>query len=252
VLSVIAATSARSIVKFINLAMSVFQLVNAVLSFTRILPILGTLLRFVWSVLAANPIAIVILAVTGLAMVVYNNFEVIVGYISAAWDRITSVFEIGFFDGLFQLWLEGWQGFGNTIIGLIRAITPDFLLPDSFKNLELTSATDRKKRLDSGEEKSLAQLQQEQQQEPAAQERRAVTAGQKPLRGRGPEAPGGGGIFTASQAAQVQKAAGFQAIENTIRLQIDGDGRLKVKDIAPGSTNTKINVMTGPLNTGGL
>ncbi len=242
----------RGVSTFIEIIDSVTGLIKAVVSLIEVLPVLAVLLKFVWAVLAENPIAIVILAVTALAMVVYNNFDAIVGYISAAWDRITSVFEIGFFDGLFQLWLEGWQGFGNTIIGLIKAITPDFLLPDSFKNFELTSATDRKKRLDSGEEKSIAQVQQEQQQEPAALERRAVMTGQKPLRGAGPPSTGDGSIFTAAQAAQAQKAGGFQAIENTIRLQIDGDGRLKVKDIASGAPNTKINVMTGPLNMGGL
>ncbi|EYC52889.1 hypothetical protein AZ34_11845 [Hylemonella gracilis str. Niagara R] len=241
VFSILTVVSAPTVVAFVSLIVTVGKLTWAVVSFTRILPVLAVLLRFVWGVLAANPIAAIIMVVATLAMVVYNNFGKIVDYISGAWKRIKSVFEIGFFDGLFQLWLEGWQAFGNAIIGIIKAITPDFLLPESFKNFQFTFATDRANRLQNGEEKSLAQMQAEQPKQ------------QFPLTlSRGPAAPTTGGIFTAAQAAQAQAGVQRQAIQNTIRLQIDGDGRPKVKEISSGSANTKISVGTGHQLLGAL
>lgn len=241
VFSVLTVISAPTVLAFLSLISTVGKLAWTVLSFTRVLPVLAVLLKFVWGVLAANPIGAFIMVVVTLAMIVYNNFGKIVAYITGTWKRIKSAFEIGFFDGLFQYWLEGWQTFGNVIVGFIKAITPDFLLPEAFKKFEFSFATDRAGRLQSGEEKSLTQRLAEQPKQ------------QLPLTlSKGPAAPVPGGIFTAAQAAQVQAGVQRQAIQNTIRLQIDGDGKPKVKEVTAGSANTKISVGTGHQLLGAL
>lgn len=104
---------------------------------------LMTALRFVWALFAANPIGLVIVAIAALAGVIYANWDNIVSYVSGAWERIKSVFDVGFFSGMFQIWLEGWQAFGNAILGIIKTVIPDFLLPDSFKNFNFSFASDR-------------------------------------------------------------------------------------------------------------
>lgn len=93
--------------------------------------------------LLASPWGIVIAAAALLAVVIYNNWDNIVGYVTDAWDRIKGVFEKDWFSGLLQFWLEVWQGFGNSIVGIIKNLVPDFLMPDKLKNFRFTFAEDR-------------------------------------------------------------------------------------------------------------
>lgn len=93
--------------------------------------------------LLASPWGIAIAAVAALALIVYNNWDKIVGYVSGAWDRIKGVFEKDWFSGLLQGWLEVWQGFGNSIVGILKSLVPDFLMPDSLKNFQFEFASKR-------------------------------------------------------------------------------------------------------------
>lgn len=109
-------------------------------------PLMGAV-RAVWAVMVANPIGVLIAAVVGLAVIVYQNWDNIVAYVSAAWDRIKLVFDAGFFDGIIQVWLEAWQGLANGILGIIKTILPDKLMPDALKNFNFSFATDRATRI---------------------------------------------------------------------------------------------------------
>lgn len=162
-------------------------------NFTGIIPLAMRSLSGLWSVMLANPIGLLVAAVIGLAVIIYKNWDNIVQYVSDAWERIKAVFQVSFFDGLFQVWLEGWQAFGNAILGIVKTITPDFLLPDSIKKFQFTFAADRAKNV------------------------------------------------TAAQAAQSQR----QDIRNTVRLEIDAEGRPRVKEMRAGSDNTTIDVSSG-------
>ncbi|MFN4328300.1 MAG: hypothetical protein ACK4FF_05435 [Limnobacter sp.] len=166
---------------------------------TRVIPLLTTSFRFLWALMAANPIGLVVAAVAGLAVAMYKNWDKIVAYVDNAWERIKSAFDVGFFDGMIQIWLEQWQGLANGILGLIKSITPDFLMPEAMKNFEFTFATDRAK-----------------------------------------------GLGSAAAAAQAQK----QEIKNTIKLEIDAQGRPKVVDMKNGSDQTTLDVSAGLYMTG--
>lgn len=161
---------------------------------TRVIPVLTASFRFLWALLAANPIGLLVTAVVGLAAAMYQNWDKIVAYVGNAWDRIKSTFDVGFFDGMIQIWLEQWQGLANGILGMLKSVTPDFLMPDAMKKLQFTFATDR------------------------AQD-----------------------LTSAASAAQAQK----QEIKNTIKLEIDSQGRSRVVDMKSGSDQTTLDVSAG-------
>lgn len=91
----------------------------------------------------ASPWGIVIAAVAALGLIIYNNWDKIVGYVTEAWARIKGVFEKDWFSGLLQFWLEVWQGFGNSIVGIIKSLVPDFLMPEALKNFQFEFASKR-------------------------------------------------------------------------------------------------------------
>lgn len=70
----------------------------------------------------ANPIVLVIAAIAAGVYLIYKNWDGIADYFSGMWARIKAVFEVNFFDGLIQLYLESWQALGNGIIGVIKNI----------------------------------------------------------------------------------------------------------------------------------
>jgi len=111
------------------------------------LPYLMTAFRAVWAVVAANPIGLVVAAIAGLAYVVYSNWDSIVSYVEGAWGRIKSVFDVGFFDGLIQVWLESWQALANGILGIVKSIVPDRWMPKALQDFNFTFATNREQRL---------------------------------------------------------------------------------------------------------
>lgn len=114
---------------------------------TGVIPTVTALAKIFFSVLAANPIGLLVLAIAGLAVIVYQNWDGIVAYVSAAWERIKAVFGTGFFSGLIQLWLEEWQALGNGILGIIKSVLPDRWMPKALKDFNFTFATDRAVRL---------------------------------------------------------------------------------------------------------
>lgn len=93
--------------------------------------------------LLASPWGIAIAAVALLGVMIFNNWDKIVGYVTEAWGRIKGVFEKDWFSGLLQFWLEVWQGFGNSIVGIIKSLVPASLLPDSLKNFQFEFASKR-------------------------------------------------------------------------------------------------------------
>lgn len=108
---------------------------------------LATALRAVWALMLANPIGVLVAAVAGLAVVVYSNWDAIVAYVSAAWERIKSVFEVSFFDGVWQAALEGFQALLNGVLGMLKSVLPSFAMPKAFEQFQFQFATDRAQRL---------------------------------------------------------------------------------------------------------
>lgn len=147
-----------ALVVFMNAGaiMAMFQMGGAVLRLVGFLggPLLGVL-RAVWALMMANPISLLIAAVVGLGVIIYQNWDNIVGYISSAWDRIKAVFDVGFFSGIIQVWLEAWQGMANGILGIIKTILPDSLMPEAMKNFQFSFASDRASNLAGGGRPSL-------------------------------------------------------------------------------------------------
>lgn len=177
-----------------NLGASIGMLIWRVGNFTGVIPLAMRALSGLWSVMLANPIGLLVAAVIGLAVIIYKNWDSIVQYVSDAWDRIKAVFDVGFFDGLIQLWLESWQAMANGILGIIKSLVPDSWMPDAMKKFQFTFAADRAQN-----------------------------------------------VTTAAAAAQAQK----QDIKNTVRLEIDAEGRPRVKEMRAGSQNTTIDVSAG-------
>lgn len=118
-------------------------LMRSLLAVRSAVMFLGSALKGVFRLLLANPIVLVIAAIAGAVYLIYKNWDGIVSYLSDMWGRIKAVFEVGFFSGLFQIWLEAWQGFGNLVLGVVRELTPDWLMPDKLRNFRFTFAEER-------------------------------------------------------------------------------------------------------------
>jgi hypothetical protein len=99
--------------------------------------VMGSLFRL----MLANPFVLLAAAVIALGLIIYKNWDKIVAYIKGAWDRIKAAFGDGFFTGMFTLWLEGWKAFGNAILGIVKTIIPDSLMPDWLKNFSFGGTT---------------------------------------------------------------------------------------------------------------
>lgn len=112
-------------------------------------------MKIAWLVMKACPALLVISLMVAVAAAVVMNWDKIVSYISGAWDRVKSVFSVNFFDGIIQGYLEVWQGFANAILGIIKTITPDVLMPKAMRDFEFTFASDRANRIANGERPSL-------------------------------------------------------------------------------------------------
>ena len=126
-----------------SLALAIGKIAWSVGNFASVIPFAMQFLSRLWSVILANPIGLLVAAVIGLGVIIYENWDSIVQYVSDAWERIKSVFDAGFFDGLIQLWLESWQTLANGILGIIKTLLPDFLMPDVFKDFKFSFASDR-------------------------------------------------------------------------------------------------------------
>lgn len=135
---------------------SLWQLGGAVLRLASFLggPLI-TALRLVFATMMANPILLIIAAVVLLAAIICENWDAIVAYIQSAWDRVKAIFTVNFFDGIIQVYLEAWQGLANGIIGIIKTILPDKLMPEAFKNFNFSFASDRAARLINGDRPSI-------------------------------------------------------------------------------------------------
>jgi hypothetical protein len=119
---------------FLAIGLAMAPLIVSVISLTTSLYGLGAAV-----VAALGPVGLAIAALAAifiwLGTVVYENWDAIVATISGAWQRIKSVFEVNFFAGLFQAWLEMWQGLANGILGIIKSI-PFVRDLDAVKNLQ--------------------------------------------------------------------------------------------------------------------
>ncbi|SFG29553.1 hypothetical protein SAMN05518865_110167 [Duganella sp. CF458] len=89
---------------------------------TVALPLVITGLQALGAAALANPFGLVIAAIAAGVYLIYKNWDGIVEYFTGVWGRIKAVFEVNFFDGLIQLYLESWQALGNGIIGIIKSI----------------------------------------------------------------------------------------------------------------------------------
>ena len=116
----------------------------------KVLPMLGGVIKAVGAVFLANPILLVVAAIAAAVYLIYTNWDGIVAYFSGVWSRVKAVFEVNFFDGLIQLYLESWQALGNGIIGIIKSI-PLVKDLDIVKNIgQFEFATNRAARLTQG------------------------------------------------------------------------------------------------------
>lgn len=147
-------------------------------------------------------------AVIWFASVVYTNWDTIVGYVESAWGRIKAVFDVGFFDGLIQVWLEGWQALANGILGVIKSIPLISEIP-AVKNFKAFSfASERAESLTNGGAASSAQA---------------------------------GPSMTAAQAASQRTEVGGK-----LRIQIDSEGRAKVTELRkPAGSPMDLDVNAG-------
>lgn len=171
----------------------------------------GALFTFGRAVFAAmGPIGLLLAAVLWLGVTIYENWDAIVGYVVSAWDRIKAVFEVNFFDGLIQLWLESWQGLLNGIVGIMKSIPliGDIPAIKDFKGF--TFATDRAQRIAS----------------------QAQSTGSAPV--------------TAAQAAATQKSE----FNGKLKVEIDSNGKAKVTELRKSGTGFEIDASTGPLMMG--
>lgn len=188
-----------------------------ILSFARLTWSVGVfgyksigIFKAVWGVMMANPIMLIVAAVATLAIIIYKNWDKIVDYISNAWERIKSVFNVSFFDGIIQIWLESWQALGNGILCILKSVLPDFVIPDVVKNFKFTFADDNAARVTSG---SVI--------EPA----RSQTT-------------------TAAEVAKQKTEVG-----GTLKIQIDG-APARVTELTPAGNAMGINVKTGVAMSG--
>ncbi len=131
----------------VQLALSVGKVVWILGNLSGVFPTVIALAKMFFYVLQANPIYLLVAAIIGLATIIYQNWDSIVGYVSAAWERIKSVFDSGFFSGLIQVWLEQWQALGNGILGIIKSVLPERWMPKALKDFDFTFATDRASRI---------------------------------------------------------------------------------------------------------
>lgn len=121
-----------------------FQLIGALGRLAIFLsgPLIAAM-KVVWLVMAACPVLMIMTAIALAAVVIYKNWDAIVAYLGGAWERIKSVFQIDFFKSFSQMVLEVWQGMANGILGIVKTILPDSLIPKAMKDFEFTFATDR-------------------------------------------------------------------------------------------------------------
>lgn len=86
------------------------------------LPLVIAGLKALGAAAMANPFMLVVAAIAAGVYLIYQNWNGIVAYFEGVWGRVKAVFEVNFFDGLIQLYLESWQALGNGIIGIIKSI----------------------------------------------------------------------------------------------------------------------------------
>ena len=221
----------------LSLFMSLGKVAWIIANVTGIIPALSAGFSALWVVIMANPFVAIGVAIVAAAVLIYKYWDPIVefmtevwskiseaasacwdlvaGVVSIAWEKIKSIFDANFFSGLIQGWLQSWQELGNGIKSIIKSAIPDSLIPDSVKNFKMSVATDYLTKITGGTPSASSSVQ---------------------------------GTTTAAAAAQTQK----QDIKNTIKIQIDSEGRPTVKELAAGSTNTQIDVSAGLAMAGGL
>ena len=194
----------------ISLGMNGFPLVvrafNALVVVGRLaFAVVGSLFRL----MLANPFVALAAAVIWVGVVIFKNWDAIVGYISGAWARIKAAFSDGFFSGMFTMWLEGWRAFGNAILGIVKSVVPDFLMPKWLKDFNFGG-------MPTSQTKTTAT--------PATPSAPAAAAAATPMSGAAAAAMSGGGMSLA------------QSIAGTINVMISDDRapRVSLTHSTPG------------------
>ncbi|TCS37488.1 hypothetical protein EDC30_104292 [Paucimonas lemoignei] len=172
----------------------------------------------------ANPFVLVIAAIAAGVYLIYKNWGSIVEYFSGVWSRIKAVFEVNFFDGLIQLYLESWQALGNGIIGIIKSI-PLIRDLDIVKNMsQLDFASKRAEEI--------------------AGKKSAGAAGSSPA-SSAPEQFGRG-----QTAAQLLAGGGKTEVGGRIKIELTG-APAKVTQLSSNNSAVPIDVSAGLYGVGG-
>ena len=214
----------------IQLGFAIGKVVYTITQVTGVVPMAMTAIKGLWAVMVANPIGLVVAAVVGLGIIIYQNWDNIAQYVSDSWDRIKAVFDVGFFDGIIQIWLESWQALANGILGVLKSIIPDRFMPDFLKNFNVSIATERAN-------KTIETVERSQTPPP-------VLASSGDASAQSSTAP-----VTAASAAAAQVSS-KQEIQNTIKLEIQSDAKTSVKGMSSGSSATKLDVSSGLVMAG--
>jgi hypothetical protein len=175
-----------------------------------------------------------------LGVLIYQNFDSIVEYVQVAWDRIKGVFDVNFFDGLIQIWLEGWQALGNGIASILKSILPEKLMPDALKNFQFEFASKRAEAVTGqGAVETVGRIAKD------AERQQWNAPPPSPL-----------GVDTDTESATAIESARLMApqeqnIKNTLDIRITSEGRPVIQKMTTTSPqSTHINVDTGLLMAG--
>jgi hypothetical protein len=187
------------------------------------LPLVIGALKALGAAALANPFMLVIAAIAAGVYLIYQNWDGIVAYFSGVWGRVKAVFEVNFFDGLIQLYLESWQMLGNGILGIIKSI-PLVRDLDIVKNMSQLDFASRRA-------------------EAVAGKAPATAAGA--AQGTGPSAQFGGG----QTAAQLIGGGGRTEVGGRIQVEILG-APTKVRQLSSNNSAVPIDVSAGLYGVG--
>jgi hypothetical protein len=204
---------------------------------TVALPLVSAAFQRLGAVVMANPILATVSAIAAGVYLIYENWDAVYGYFSGVFARIKGVFDVGFFDGVIQVWLESWQGMANGIIAILQRI-PLIKDLDIVKNINLISlASERAEALIY--KNPLGSY-------GAVEDARLARSGPKPEQSSGWQ---GTGMFPqmmrGQSAAQIVSGRGAaQKVDFAGRMKIEvSDTRVKVSELSSSNRSLPIDVM---------
>ncbi len=126
-----------------QLAVSLGQVILWAGRASGVFTFLTTTVKALWVIIQVHPFVALGVAVVYVATLIYKNWDGIVLYTSQAWERIKAMFNVSFFDGIIQAWIESWQALGNAILGVLRSILPESVMPEAVKNFQFDYGNNR-------------------------------------------------------------------------------------------------------------